>query len=229
MIFRSRISIGLILLFSLTASRLYADPIVISHTAQTFTAADEGSATVGSPFSLAIGWSLQSAFSDVDISARLIGSATGTAYLMTQIGPTTTVADQLMSAKFTIDSTTIDWVPLFTDLDLQPGSYFLVLGSDSCCYGWGDTDTRDNPSLITAAGVTYDGGFGTSSAGQYPPASFSPATASLEDGFVSLEFGVTGNAAPAHVPEPGTVALLGIGIAAVVGLRRRSASEHRTS
>src|SRR5437870_5490565 len=131
------IGICLVVLPLSTARHLYGDSILLSQTAKTFTAADEGSYSVGSPYSLAVSWSLSTAFKDVDISTRLIGDAVGTAYLMTKIGPNATTADQLMSSTFRLNSSAIVWMPVFTDLTLQPGTYYLVLGSHSCCFGWG--------------------------------------------------------------------------------------------
>jgi hypothetical protein len=146
--------------------------------------------------------------------------------------PELTIADQVATAPFTVDSMGLAWVPLFTDLTLLPGSYFLVLSADSPSDGWGDTDTRDNPTSITAPGVTYNGSFGTSIADPFPPAAFSPLMASLDNSnFVALEFDVTGNAVPAPVPEPATLALLSVGLAGIglVGRKQRSPRSSNSS
>src|SRR5271170_4119625 len=79
------------------------------------------------------GWSLSNTFDDVTITAEIdpgTGSGlSGTAYLMTQIGPGTTVADQIGSATFTASGLTFtpQLNTLFTDLTLGPGNYYLVL------------------------------------------------------------------------------------------------------
>jgi hypothetical protein len=133
---------------------------------------------------------------------------------MNQVGPDATVADEVASSTLSVDSGgELIWQRLFTGLTLQSGAFYLVLSSDHDQYGWGDTDTRDSPNLLTAPGVVFNGSYVAifNQQSQYPPSAFSTNTPPLEQGFGTLEFEVTGN--PAPVPEPSTFALLGGGLA----------------
>ncbi|MGA2255528.1 MAG: hypothetical protein ABSG53_12765, partial [Thermoguttaceae bacterium] len=75
----------------------------------------------------AAGWSQTSTYSGVTITAEIdpgIGSGTsGTAYLMTQIGPGTTSAEQIATASFSATGSAFSPAlnTLFTGLTLGPG------------------------------------------------------------------------------------------------------------
>jgi hypothetical protein len=174
-----------------------------------------GSWTTGAQESNAASWSSLSGYSDVKISAKLIGTATGTAYLTTQIGPTTTATDVLKSAPFTENSNVPEWVMLFSGLTLGPGTYYLTLGSPApCCSGWANTF---DPTLVTAPGVTYNGSHFTTNAMAGFNLAFPPAST-----FDSFEtFGLNPLQFQVIVPEASTLMLLGSGLAVVFVLWRR--------
>jgi hypothetical protein len=162
-----------------------------------------------SAFNAEAGWSLTGTFDDVTITAEIdpgTGSGlSGTAYLMTQIGPGTTVADQLATATFTASGSA--YVPqlntLFTGLTLGPGDYYLVLSSADGL-GWNDAVRGTAP--VTASGVSLLSLNYTDSPAAYAPAgNFSNALGN------DPEFTVTGS----PVPEPGSLALFCI---AMLGL-----------
>ena len=108
-------------------SHLHADVIV----SLTGTSAGGGSSLGGIfPQVLVSSWSSVNAYSDVTVSAELgtfDPTTTGTAYLMNMIGPGTTTANQIATADYTVSSPNSTLIPLFTELDLLPGSYYLVL------------------------------------------------------------------------------------------------------
>ena len=85
-------------------------------------------------------WTQNVATSNTTVSAILdkngIGTVTqGTAWLMKQVGPGTTSANQIAEAIFTTPSSTINnqdlttapYTTLFGGLNLPPGTYYLVL------------------------------------------------------------------------------------------------------
>ncbi len=165
------------------------------------------------------GWSQTSAYSGVSITAEIDPGATlsvggsGTAYLMTQVGPGTTSAAQIATAPFVCPpgrplSPVLD--TLFSGLNLGAGNYYLVLSS-SAQLGW--EMAPDSITPVTAPGValiaypssgSYAGGGGGAS---YPPATnFSLGT------YYAAEFTVTSD-----VPEPSTLALLAAGVIGLIG------------
>jgi hypothetical protein len=130
-----------------------------------------------------------------------------TAYLMTQIGPGTTSAEQLATSTFTAEQQ-FPTAPmtLFSGLTLEPGSHYLVLslpniGVDTSCV----VGIFCKP--VTAPEVTLiSSGFGLS--GAYGPAASFTMTPSLY-----IETLISGTA----VPEPGTLSiaapgLIGLGV-----------------
>lgn len=153
------------------------------------------------------GWSLGNTFDNVTITAEIdpgTGSGlSGTAYLMTQIGPGTTVADQLGTATFTASGAafTAQLNTLFTGLTLGPGNYYLVLSSPDGL-GWEAADP--GASVVTAPGVSL---LSLDSTFPNPPAGYAPAGDFSSPLGNNPEFTVTGSLV-SPVPEPGGVALL---------------------
>jgi hypothetical protein len=123
---------------------------------------------------LATSWSSSESYSDVAITANLYGSA-GTAYvrayLMTGIGPGTTVNQQI--AFSTIPVLNIGNYTLFSDLSLPAGSYYLVLSTvmpfPSAVWRFVVSDEV----ITTDPSTTFTGYFdacGASPCDVYPPA-----------------------------------------------------------
>lgn len=83
-------------------------------------------------------WSQTDLYSNVSVKAELDGNGTainGTAYLMTQVGPGTTTANQIASADFAVTALPFgpDLTTLFTGLTLGPGTYYLIITASG---GW---------------------------------------------------------------------------------------------
>lgn len=170
---------------------------------------------------VAEGWSLTSTFTNVSITAGLLSGSGYTAYLMNQIGPGTTVANQVaIASNFSIPTGSTP--PIFTGLTLGPGNYYLVVELPaSGATGW--------TILCAFAGTCSNTlGSGVSFLGTTTPAS-SPAAYAPASSFTfrgdarEHELTVTGTAA-ASAPEPSTVflSLPGFGVLAWTQVRRRS-------
>ena len=79
----------------------------------------------------AVGFHLPAALKGVTVSARLGnggGHAYADAFLMKRIGPDATEADEIARVAFDLSYPFDGWVDLFTDLDLEKGTYWLVIG-----------------------------------------------------------------------------------------------------
>jgi hypothetical protein len=98
----------------------------------------------------------------VSVSANLsswgVAEQTGRAYLTTQIGEGTTVANEIASTDFTFPLTPANLV-LFQGLHLPPGAYYLSIIGDSPSWGscWNGFITTN---VVTAPDVTSLGCFG---------------------------------------------------------------------
>ena len=78
----------------------------------------------------AVGWVLKGEHHHVSVSAHLGnggGRAPFEAYLMRRIGEGATRADEIAWTSFDLPYPFDDWVELFTDLDLGPGEYWLII------------------------------------------------------------------------------------------------------
>lgn len=161
-------------------------------------------------------WSQTNLYSDVNVSAELDGDGgaiSGTAYLVTQVGPGTTTANQIASANFTVSTLPFepDLTTLFSGLTLGPGSYYLVIAAS----GGGWEISNPSPTVITAPGVTLiDGNYITSPTNMdqpYPPDD--TFTAAPESN--NLEFIVA-------TPEPTDSSLLGLGLIGMAVITRKA-------
>jgi len=187
-------------------------------------------------FAADVAWTQTGTFSGATVYAEIDpggngttpSTETGTAYLTTQIGPGTTVADEIASTSFSVTGLAFDPTddPLFTGLTLGPGTYYLVLtATGSQPGGWEITSTGITP--VTAPGVTdIDLGHQGTGTASYPPAlSFS-----LVNGN-PLEFSVTGTSSA--TPEPSTLPLVCatlrvlVLITSLTGYRNRDWVTHR--
>lgn len=151
-------------------------------------------------------WSQTDLYNNVSISAELDGNGTainGTAYLMTQVGPGTTTANQIASAGFAVSALPFgpDLTTLFTGLTLGPGTYYLVITASGG--GWEISDA--SAATITAPGVALvDGNYTTYPNNvdePYPPDDMFSSAPETNN----LEFIVA-------TPEPSVSILLGLGL-----------------
>ncbi|HEX6099364.1 MAG TPA: hypothetical protein VF432_23820 [Thermoanaerobaculia bacterium] len=80
---------------------------------------------------MAVGFALERAHHHVRITARLGnggGRAEVDAFLMREIGPDATEGDEVARTMFELSYPFDGWVDLFNDLELEKGTYWLVLG-----------------------------------------------------------------------------------------------------
>lgn len=191
----------------------------------------------GADYPWSVGWSQTGTYTNVSISAdvNIVGSPgdpangkptdTGLSFLTTQVGAGTTVANQIASGTFAGPSNwganpTPNWITLFTGLTLGPGTYYLTLDTTGYGGGWRvDVSPSDLPTLgsgVTPAGSLYgycDGSL------TYPCGGYAPASTMYADPPYLLRVRVEGT----PVPIPGTLALLGIGLAGLGFGRRKKA------
>lgn len=166
-------------------------------------------------------WSQTDSYSNVSVSAVLddLGSNpwTGTAYLTTALGPTTTSSDVVASTEFDVPANVgfsgVD-TSLFSGLTL-PGNqtYYLVIndnaytGNDNP--GWVDTGS---PNLTTAPGVSNVTDYLTSSA-----SAFTPSSDFFESNY-NLKFSVVAEPVVSAVPESSSLALILPSVVLIAGL-----------
>lgn len=168
-------------------------------------------------------WTQTGSFSNVSVSAEIdpglnqSSAFTGIAYLMTQVGPGTTVSNEIANAPFSVTGTEFNptLVTLFSGLTLGPGTYYLVLSAPASePYGGWESALGTTPT--TAPGVSIIGqGFSGNSAGYAPSTSFS--FTSFNSNLNTVEYDVTGNS----VPEPSTLPLLLLALIALGAAHRR--------
>ena len=157
--------------------------------------------------SLVASWTTTSAYTGVTISAHLSGQPgtyIGTAYLTDQVGPGTTLANQLFSAPFTAVLTAFPFqadVIVLSGATLGPGKVYLTLASNSgpnSGFAW--TVAAFGKKITTAPGITRNIDLTSYGSPQsaYPPAStFTPLP---NDTSSPLQFAVTGTPVSSSVP-----------------------------
>ncbi len=169
----------------------------------------------------AVSWTQSAAYTDVTIGANVLApgittTSTGTAYLVDQIGPGTTIADELAPpAPISVngDPGINTMTTLFTGLTLGPGTYYLVIVPSSL----GQSDSLKlqivaPPQQTLGAGVTQN-----QSQQALSPSGFGPAN-TFANTTTNPIFSVTGTVA---TPEPSSILLGLTGIGAVGFLRWR--------
>ncbi len=167
------------------------------------------------PALAAEGWSETSTYTNVAISADLLAGPGYTAWLMNQIGPGTTAANQVaVNNNFTANGS-----PVFSGLTLGPGNYYLVIQSPvTGSSGWtvvcafSATCTHSLAPDATFLGVAN----ATSPAAYIPASSFTFRGDAQE--FVMTVTGTAG----VPTPEPSTVYLFSAGFGFLAWTRARS-------
>ncbi|HUI56483.1 MAG TPA: hypothetical protein VLY04_16020 [Bryobacteraceae bacterium] len=145
--FGCRLAVGLVLIAALPAA---ADTIV----------SVAGTNAFGESNLNYVSWTQTSGFSNVSIAADLFvttGTVAATAYLTTQVGAGTTVAQQVATTNFSISNTTAALTTLFTGLTLNAGTYYLVInptGPNLANFEW--QALNNPPVVVTAGGVTLN-------------------------------------------------------------------------
>jgi hypothetical protein len=171
-----------------------------------------------------VSWTQTGTYSNVDILANIgdsagSGTATATAYLMTQIGSGTTAGNEVVSpvtASVTGNPGLNTMTTIFSGLSLGPGTYFLVLDPTTTDFHW---DLTIPPVVVTDSGVTAGPSEATATVAGFPPAS----TFGSES--FSFIYEVTGTAGGStSTPEPSTAGMLLIGAAAIAAWKRRRIS-----
>lgn len=164
-------------------------------------------------------WTQSITYTDVVIQANLFAvsaaaAATGDAYLMNQVGPGTTTANEITSPfHISISNPTSAAVTLFSGLTLGPGDYFLVIGNASGLY-W-DSGSSFPPSVTLGTGVSQSAlPYGLAVDPPYPPATTFVPKSNL------AIFSVTGNISA--TPEPATCVMALVALSGLMLLRRRS-------
>jgi hypothetical protein len=143
-----------------------------------------------------------------------IGGVEGTVYLMNQIGPGTTTANQV-AAPVQISGLTNAFTPitLFTGLTLPPGNYYVVLvPTNAIPMSMSPDGTNISVVVTTGTAVTSLGAGVPPTLAAYPPAStatlFTPG---------NLYINVTGDEAPSPIPVS-SWASLGVMMAGLAGI-----------
>ena len=119
-----------------------------------------------------VSWTQTGTFSNVTIQANLSsssGTATGNAYLTTQVGAGATVAQQVATTSISTSNPASSGVstPLFSGLTLGPGTYYLVVSGVNLGFG-----TSASSVTVVGTGVTANPDAAVfSAAAPFPPAS----------------------------------------------------------
>lgn len=174
-------------------------------------------------------WNELGSFSNVSIAAELdpgpLGLISATAYLMTQVGPGTTIANQLaVTAPVSVTGTEFHptLVNLFSGLNLGPGSYYVVLSAPATGFqsgGWEIGNLGNVPT--TGSGITLIDPDSTTGAVE-GVAAFPPATAFISSGQI-LQYRVSGD--PVVVSEPPILpVLIVLGLMFVLCISQRESS-----
>lgn len=158
---------------------------------------------------------------DLTTSGPLSG-VEGTFYLTNNIGPGTTIANQIAVDQVFGLTSTFAPVTLFSNLSIGPGSYYVVMVPTSASSGGGGWSSSPEgvasvPPVIVGPGVTDLGGGGSTSLAIYAPASVLCCGGFSTPNNVYAT--ITGN--QISVPEPVSIAILATGVAGLALARRR--------
>lgn len=138
-----------------------------------------------------VGWTQADTYGTVSVSAKLnsggAAGQTGRAYLTTQIGPGTSVANEIASTNFTFPLQPANLM-LFSGLHLPPGTYYLSIIGDSTT--WGSCWVSGSATNVdTGTAVTSLGGFGAAGG---VVSNYFPASPVYFNGPIPPEFSVLG-------------------------------------
>lgn len=168
---------------------------------------------------LSVSWTSTIAYENVTIRAKIWASGpanTGTAWLTQHVGLGTQPGSELASATVTFPQYPGDFVSLFTDVTLAPGTWYVILSApvtqDPADKAWVNGD--GNPILGT--GVSFDKTGLT--AAQFANTNYAPA--STWGSYPSLAIAVRGDAV-ATTPEPASLGITGLGLLALGFFRKR--------
>lgn len=209
----------------------------VAHAENIFTTTGPQPFGFANQLAMVTGWSHTSGYQNVSIVMPLadltnggpIAGTEGTVYLMNQVGPGTTVANQV-APPVTVSGLTATFTDrtLYSGLTLPPGNYYLVLVSTSANSLSMSPQGSSTPTRTFGAGVTALNGDSQITVAAYPPATAFILTGP-ETGPANLFVTVAGTrvqqAAVTTVPtlDAGALAMLisGLGAAALLLLRRR--------
>jgi len=136
---------------------------------------------------LAFSFTVGQSYSNVTISADLVGTFSGTAYLMSQIGVGTTTANQIATGSFTSAGAPFGTLQtVLQNISLVPGTYFLVLSTSQSTLPQGLQETN-SPVIVSDVGASTNGTVWYSST----PAAYVPAS----------NFGIANGGGGAYAPE----------------------------
>jgi len=170
---------------------------------------------------IAVGWTDSSAENDVVIDTTVGGGVAGssvTAYLMNQIGPGTTSANQLASITF-VPTLTPENIDLF-NVNLAAGAYYVVFSANSTGAGLGFANSGSNLKEGATVSSAYEdlvnvipgNSHGTLNA-------YAPASTFFNQTFEISSFGDSISVEVA--PEPSTFFLIAAGLSVVVLGRKK--------
>jgi len=202
----------------LLAQGAWADTIVTSLSGGT-SGAEEGLWVVS--------WTQNGTYTDVTIGANIAvengnpsEEATGTAFLMTQIGTGTTSAEEIATGAVTVKGNPglNNMTTIFSDLSLGPGTYYLVIDPSSVNQiSSMDWDAAGTPTQTLGIGVSDVMAFSATTTN----ASFAPAN-TFTTGQLTPIFSVTGTpgTTTSATPEPSTTIFTVCGLAALAFARK---------
>ncbi len=164
-------------------------------------------------------WNQSAAYDSVDISA-LIGSNTGQpdqfmAYLTTAVGTGATPSDVVATATLTAPAvagvSSISYLPLFSNLTLDAGTYYITLATTDTSSGLALAFGSDGGSPVLASTIT-DVEQGAATDGNVDATD--PYASTFPISGINGGYEITGSPV---VPEPSTLVLLSAGAIGLLG------------
>lgn len=171
-------------------------------------------------------WTQTVTYSNITIAASLYsdgGTATGNAYLTTQVGTGATAATQLATAAISIANTSPQLLNLFSGLTLGPGTYYLVINPTTESLEWAGDFT--SPTVVVGTGITLNSGWSYfNTVATYPPAT--PFTTGIDgsnkgNALLYTVSGTLGGSVPALSTGAVVGATLLLGVSGLWLLRRQ--------